>query len=46
MSGAVVEKKRLLLGAAMVPLDNQGLKFVAEKVTDRLPTERKEKGND
>jgi len=45
MSSAVVEQKKPFLGPAMVLLDLQGLMFVAEKVTNRLITQRKEKGN-
>ncbi len=45
MSGAMVEQQKLFLGIPMVLLDLQGLKVVAEKVTNRLLTARKEKGN-
>ena len=43
--GFEAASKILFDGTAMEYLDLEGLVFVAEKLTDRLITQRKEKGN-
>jgi len=45
MSNSVVEEQMWFYGFVTEHLDFRGLMFVAEKVTDRLITQRKEKGN-
>lgn len=45
MSISVVEEQMLFHGTLTEHLDLQGLVFVAEKLTDRLVNQRKEKGN-
>jgi hypothetical protein len=45
MWSAVAGQKERFLGTAMVLLDLEGLVSIAEKLTDRLIIQEKEKGN-
>jgi hypothetical protein len=45
MWSSAVEQKTLFASTAMAYLDLEGFVFIAEKLTDRLITQGKEKGN-